>query len=368
MTCRIPFIEACFFDPQETAYKLEERFERHLLKLRRRRLDPQAATADSEDDDEDRKPDPVFRLVKPGGNDEFGIRRRVTRLLERRKAASGLQHLKREDLERLSVLKNGARLVAVTEDMADQIAATLQEEMAWMGAANELVWHGMRRCAQEGREGLQLPPILLDGPPGIGKSRWARRLGELLMAPTTVIEATTESASFGLVGSQRGWGSACPGRLIETVLQSVIANPVMVLDEIDKAGMPTSTKGNTFSLVQSLLPLLEPMTARRWSCPYFQVKFDMSWVIWVLTSNNHRALTAPLLSRCPPIRLRDLTLVELEGFVRREGVSRRLSEAGIEAIVEALKHPELRHYRPSVRVASRMLQRAEDLERRPRLH
>ena len=38
------------------------------------------------------------------------------------------------------------------------------------------------------------------------------------------------------------------------------------------------------------MPLLEPMTAKRWTCPYYQVKFDMSWVAWVLTSNNYRLL------------------------------------------------------------------------------
>lgn len=87
-----------------------------------------------------------------------------------------------------------------------------------------------------------------------------------------------------MVGSQRGWGGSCPGRLIETILQTRIANPVVVVDEVEKAGTPTSTNGHTFGLAQSLLPLLEPMTAQRWSCPYFQVKFDMTWVIWSLDS------------------------------------------------------------------------------------
>lgn len=235
-----------------------------------------------------------------------------------------------------------------------------------MAPATEIVWHAMRRSVREGWNGLRLPPLLLDGPPGIGKSYWARRLGECLSTPTTVVEATGESASFGLVGSQRGWGGSCPGRLIETVLQTRIANPVIVVDEVEKAGTPTSTKGHVFSLANCLLPLLEPMTATRWSCPYFQVRFDMRWIIWVLTSNDYRGLPAPLLSRCPPVLLRDLTQAELEGFVRREGAGRGLSEASIEAMVEVLKHPDLRHHRPSLRVASRMLQRAEDLERRPR--
>ena len=47
-----------------------------------------------------------------------------------------------------------------------------------------------------------------------------------------MIEATSENASFGVVGSQRCWGGSHPGRLIETVLQSRIANPVMVVDAV----------------------------------------------------------------------------------------------------------------------------------------
>ncbi len=71
----------------------------------------------------------------------------------------------------------------------------------------------MRRSVREGRPGLQFAPLLLLGPPGIGKSHWARRLGKLLEVPTTVVEATGEPASFALIGSQRGWANAGPGKI-----------------------------------------------------------------------------------------------------------------------------------------------------------
>lgn len=104
--------------------------------------------------------------------------------------------------------------------------------------------------------------------PRIGKSNWARRLGQLLTVPTAVVEATSENASFGVVGSQRCWGSAHPGQLLETILQARVANPVLVVDEVEKAGKASSIKGHTFGLAEALLPLLEPMTAKRWNCPY----------------------------------------------------------------------------------------------------
>ncbi len=131
-------------------------------------------------------------------------------------------------------------------------------------------------------------------------------------------------------------GNATPGRLINTILQHRIGNPVVVVDEVEKSGRATSTKGQAFSLPESLLPLLEPISAKAWSCPFYEVKFDMGWVIWVLTSNTYGLLPGPLLSRCPPIRLRALSLVELIAFARRQGARRDLSEVSIDAIIQAL--------------------------------
>ena len=94
----------------------------------------------------------------------------------------------------------------------------------------------------------------------------------------------------------------------------------------------------------------------------------MGWVGWVLTSNNWHLLPEPLLSRCPPLRLRELTSAELAGFIRREGMKRDLSEAAIDAILWALAHASSHGHRPSLRVASRLLQRAVELELAPVRH
>lgn len=366
----IPFINARFFNPNEGRFELEKRFRQHLRKLRRgeSRSDLPDQICNVNDLDDGTGLD-LMDDIEISTDDEARIKRRVKRILELRKTASGLEHLKPDDRARLEVLKDGARLISIeSEHRADELAAALHEDMPWMAPATELVWHAMRRSVREGWIGLRVPPILLDGPPGIGKSHWARRLGQLLSVPTTVIEATGENASFGIVGSQRGWGGSCPGRLIETALQSRVANPVIVVDEVEKAGAPVSTKGLAFGLAEALLPLLEPLTARGWSCPYYQVKFDLSWVIWVLTSNDYRLLPEPLLSRCPPIRLRHLTLAELVAFVRRNGAKRELSETAIEAICEVLAIPGVQRHRPSLRIAARMLQHAADLEHGPVLH
>ncbi|WP_303482294.1 AAA family ATPase [Celeribacter halophilus] len=150
----------------------------------------------------------------------------------------------------------------------------------------------MRASVRRGDLAPRLRPLLLVGPPGIGKSHWARLLGEKLLAPTTVIEATGEPAAFSVTGNQRGWGTAGPGKPLESIISSGIANPVIVVDEVEKAGNIESQKGLRFSLTEGLLPLLERSTAAHWPCPYFRVSFDMSWIIWVMTANSLDGLPA----------------------------------------------------------------------------
>lgn len=301
--------------------------------------------------------------------DQQKIESRAEMISQKHKAATGMSHLRPDDAKRLDVLRHGVRLARIeTEHQADELAATLHAEFPWMGPATEAVWHAMRRSVKAGDPGLRLPPLLLDGPPGIGKSAWARHLGDVIGVPTTGYEATIENASFGLVGNQRSWGSSSPGRLINTILTRRVGNPVIVVDEVEKSGQARTTKGQSFSLTDALLPLLELMSASNWSCPYFEVTFDMSYVIWVLTSNDYRRLPEPLLSRCPPIRLSAISRDNLIGFAQREGTRRGLMQSTIEVITDLLLRPECPS-EISLRSVLRMLERGKSLEARgPVIH
>ena len=132
---------------------------------------------------------------------EYGKRiERWARIIsQRHEVANGFSHLKAADKERLEPLRGGVRPVAVSsEHEADELAAALHAEFPWMAPANEAIWNGMRNSFRRGDPGLRLPPMLLDGPPGIGKSAWARHLGGLLGTVSAVVEATNENASFVL--------------------------------------------------------------------------------------------------------------------------------------------------------------------------
>jgi hypothetical protein len=141
-----------------------------------------------------------------GTDDELArLRERARAYVERARAASGTAHLKREEKQRLATVSDGVRAIAIrTEARADEIAAGLHAQMPWMAPATEVAWHAMRRCAQEGAPVFRLPPMLLVGPPGIGKSHWSRALAATLGVPTTLVDAAAEAASFSVAGLQRG--------------------------------------------------------------------------------------------------------------------------------------------------------------------
>ena len=359
------------FPEADTPRPIETRLTAHLKTLRRTRLDAEASsmTAAPEGDD---APPPIpatGTFVKLTDADHAKITRRAKRLHALREAASGLAHLRKEDRDRLAILRDGVDLVRLpTEHCADEIASALHADYPWLAPATEVVWQALRRSVREGWPGLRLPPLVLDGPPGVGKSVWARHLAQALGLPAAVVEATNANASFAVVGCQRGWGSAGPGLLVNTILQRRIGNPIMVIDELEKAGIAEGSAGRSYDLAAALLPLLEPATAERWSCPYYEVAFDMRHVGWIMTVNDAQRLPEALRSRCPPLRLSALTRADLRDFASRQGARRGLSDASIDAILEVIDAYANRAQTPSLRSLIRMLDRAADLESKPQAH
>lgn len=362
---RIPILDAIFPDPSRSMAAIEQRLSLYLRRLKT----PKTVSTHLEDllsSTSSIEPVAPFELSRL---ETARIKRRAKCLAERVFQQAPTSRMKPDDRQRLDALRYGADLVVLTsEHRADEIAAELHTDFPWMAPATELLWHGLRRAAHADAPGLRLPPMLLDGPPGIGKSHWARRLAQLLRVPDMICEATNENASFGLVGGQRAWSNAAPGRMVNFILTHRVANPVIIVDEVEKAGEAQSRQGTSFSLTAALLPLLEQLSAQRWTCPYFEVAFDMSWITWVLTSNDWRRLPEPLLSRCPPIHLPAPSLQHLDAFARREGGRRQLSQTAIEAIGIVLQRGTFSDHPPDLRAVIRMLDRAAMLERRPLLH
>ena len=177
----IKFIHAAFVEGD--ASDIEDRLKESLRALRKKKLstDETVAAAPKSDifqaDDFD---DDLTQTVSLSYNDMKKIRRRAATLFQRGMTLSGFAHLKPEEIKRLSVLKAGANLTPPrVETWADEVAAALHAEMPWMAPATETA--GTHSAGlRSGDVGLRLPPLLLNGPAGIGKSVWVRRLAEHL--------------------------------------------------------------------------------------------------------------------------------------------------------------------------------------------
>ncbi len=152
--------------------------------------------------------------------------------------------------------------------------------------------------------------MMLVGQPGCGKSRLLRRLGELLNVKVRRYDAAGSSDnSFG--GTPKRWTSATPCFPLQAVAEARIANPVIMVDEIDKAGT-----GSAGSLPQALMPFLEKETAAAFPDPCFEVECDLSHVNYALTANDDSRLPSPLRDRIRIIRVPSPTVEHIESLSR----------------------------------------------------
>ena len=152
----------------------------------------------------------------------------------------------------------------------------------------------LRANIEAGETGLVLPPILLVGDPGCGKSEYARRIAELACVPMRRIDVGSGGAGFRISGLEKGWNSSAPGVPVETVIATQTANPAFVVDEVDKVGMLSSAKTGGTSVTVSLLEMLEPATAAKFECPSYRLPFDMSRLVWIMTANALEDVQDPI--------------------------------------------------------------------------
>ncbi len=145
---------------------------------------------------------------------------------------------------------------------------------------------------QDSRDALEITPMLLLGPPGIGKTHFARTIARLLGTGLGFISMSSLTAGWVLSGASSQWKGARPGKVFETLVDGAYANPVMVVDEIDKA------RGeHAYDPLGALYSLLEHDTAQAFTDEFAEVAIDASQVIWVATANDERAIPDPILNR-----------------------------------------------------------------------
>ncbi|MDD2660271.1 MAG: AAA family ATPase [Methylococcales bacterium] len=144
-----------------------------------------------------------------------------------------------------------------------------------------------------GDQALRLPPMLLIGPPGVGKSEFALTIASDLNTKLEIIDMSSAQTGTSLSGSEIYWSNSAPGVLFNTLTAGDVANPIFMLDEIDKAGGDPR-----YDPLSTLHQLLEPRQAAAFhdlSVP--EVAINASHVIWIATANELGAISQPIRDR-----------------------------------------------------------------------
>lgn len=189
--------------------------------------------------------------------------------------------------------------------------------------------------AQSGN--AESPVICLVGPPGTGKTSIARSIAEALGRKYVRISLGGVRDEAEIRGHRKTYVGAMPGRIAAGLKQAGVANPLLLLDEIDKVS--NDYKGDTFS---ALLEVLDSEQNIRFRDHYIEIPINLAPVMFICTANTTTTIPRPLLDRMEIIEVNSYTANEKYHIAKEHLLKKQFAKNGITPVMLSIEDEALK--------------------------